>query len=41
MKGLLKTSNSNKDKKAKNNLKNSFQTYYETYSQIKKGGGRI
>tara|TARA_Y100001970_G_C13711120_1_gene591973 strand:- start:113 stop:232 length:120 start_codon:yes stop_codon:yes gene_type:complete len=38
MKKLLKTSNRNKDKKAKNNLKNIVETYYESYSQIQKEG---
>ena len=35
--GLLKSSDSNKDNKVMNNIKDAGDSYYKTYSDIKKG----
>ena len=35
--GLLRSSDSNKDNKVMNNIKDDGDSYYKTYSDIKKG----
>jgi hypothetical protein len=35
--GLLKSSDSNKENKVINNIKDAGDSYYKTYSDIKKG----
>ena len=35
--GLLRSSNSNKESKVINNIKDAGDSYYKTYSDIKKG----
>ena len=35
--GLLRSSDSNKDNKVMNNIKDAGDSYYKTYSDIKKG----
>tara|TARA_B100000519_G_C14058081_1_gene350692 strand:+ start:211 stop:405 length:195 start_codon:yes stop_codon:yes gene_type:complete len=35
--GLLRSSNSNKENKVINNIKDAGDSYYKTYSDIKKG----
>ena len=35
--GLLKSSDSNKENKVINNIKDAGDSYYKTYSEIKKG----
>ena len=39
--GLLKSSDSNKENKVINNIKDAGDSYYKTYSDIKKGNDTV